>query len=154
MRATLKPHPDTPAPAIGIEAEADRREGRLWLTYRLTGDLGALRISPPAPPARTDELWKHTCFEAFVAPVAGHAYCEINLSPSGQWAIYRFTGYRSGMAAAAVKAPPWSESQMAERELTLRAQIELDGSPEFAAAWRLGLTAVIEDAGGSLSYWS
>ena len=56
----------------------------------------ALRIPPPRAAARRDELWKHTCFEAFVAENAGDGYRELNFAPSGEWAMYSFTGYRPG----------------------------------------------------------
>ena len=38
-------------------------------TTAWSGDLGALRLPEPRPPVRTDGLWRHTCFEAFI----GHA---------------------------------------------------------------------------------
>ena len=46
---------------------------------------------------RTDGLWRHTCFEAFIAAAVRPEYWEYNLSPSGAWAAYHFTGYRAGM---------------------------------------------------------
>lgn len=155
MRATLTPHPDFPAPAIEIEAEAERSgAGRLWLGFRLWGDIAGLRLPPPARAARAEDLWRHTCFEAFVAPRASPAYWEINLSPSSQWATYRFDGYRQGMTPSPVEAAPWGLLLVTDAELSLRTQIDLDGAPELAGPWRLGLTAVIEAADGSFSYWS
>ena len=53
---------------------------------------------------RTDELWRTTCFEAFVRTDGG--YVEYNLSPSGAWAAYRFDGYREGMRGLEI-APPF-----------------------------------------------
>jgi hypothetical protein len=154
MRARLTPHPDFPPPAIAVEAEAQRADGRLLLTYRVTGEVHALHIPPPAPPGRADELWRHTCFEAFVAPAAGEAYCEINLSPSGQWATYRFDSYRQGMAVEKAEAALLGPLQVANNTIVLRAQVELGGLAELRGAWRLGLTAVIEGQDGTLSYWS
>ena len=46
------------------------------------GDIAKLVIPPPATPDRTDELWRTTCFELFVAG-EGDGYREFNLSPSG-----------------------------------------------------------------------
>ena len=55
----------------------------------------------------SDELWQHTCFEAFVRASSGSEYYEFNFSPSTQWAVYRFTDYRNGMCVAAeVSTPP------------------------------------------------
>lgn len=44
---------------------------------------------------RQHELWKKTCFEAFLAQQGGSAYYEINLSPWGAWNAYLFQSYRN-----------------------------------------------------------
>lgn len=155
MRATLRPHIDYPAPAIAIEVEAGRSGDRLSLTYRVTGDVAAVRWPAPAPPGRADELWRHTCFEAFVTPAQGEAYCEINLSPSGQWATYRFTGYRTGMAPASAEPAPFGPQVTAKTELLLPTEVDLSRvAGVTGASWRLGLTAIIEASDGRMSYWS
>ncbi|MCC6173187.1 MAG: DOMON-like domain-containing protein [Gammaproteobacteria bacterium] len=81
---------------------ADDPSRPLRLRYVVADDPAAVRW-PPALAAgeepRRDGLWRHTCFEAFVAAPAGHGsgYVEYNFAPSGAWAIYRFDGYRQGM---------------------------------------------------------
>ncbi len=81
-------------------ALAREASGLLQLTYRVFGALGRIEIPRTEPALRTDELWKHSCFEAFFG--AGDGYYEFNLSPSTQWAAYRFDGYRTGMAGGRV----------------------------------------------------
>ena len=49
-------------------------------------------------PARTDELWRSTCFELFLRFDDDERYVEFNFSPSTRWAAYAFDGYREGMA--------------------------------------------------------
>src|ERR1700761_7075080 len=98
MRHPLKPHPDTPCPAVtSIEVEIDQAKGRaLTLRYVLTGRIADLAIPAPAPSRRADELWRRTCFEAFLrpedrpehGPEHGEAYFEVNLAPSTEWAAY------------------------------------------------------------------
>jgi hypothetical protein len=155
MLATLRPHLAYPGPAIAIAAEAERSGDRLSLAYRLTGDVAAVRWPAPAPPGRADELWRHTCFEAFVAPALGEAYCEINLSPSGQWAAYRFARYRTGMEATPAEAAPYEPRLTGAAELRLETEVDLGGMAELAGQpWRLGLTAVVEAADGRVTYWS
>src|SRR4051812_17339013 len=63
---------------------------QLKLTYRLTGDLDALKLPDPHPALRTDGLWRHTCFEAFIGTRDVPDYWEYNFSPSGAWAAYHF----------------------------------------------------------------
>ena len=150
VRRELVRHPATPCEAVdGIVVEVERVGPRLALHYRLTGRPEALVLPPPAPPVRTDELWRHTCFEAFVRPQPGEGYVEVNLAPSGQWAAYAFDGYRAGMRPAEVGEPGVLFARTADG-LRLEAALELAD----AAPWRLGLTAVIEEVGGRISYWS
>ena len=82
-------------------------------------------------------------------------YIELNFSPSGQWATYRFSGYREGMAEAldiAVKplAMGWQKSSV---RFWLVAEVQF---PELILAkeWQLGLAAVIEGTDGTKSYWA
>jgi hypothetical protein len=44
---------------------------------------------------RMDELWKHTCFEAFWAKPSSPDYWEFNVAANGMWNIYHFNSYRS-----------------------------------------------------------
>ena len=157
MRRALRVHPEAErGPVTRIEVEiARRRPATLAISYELVGRIQELRIPSPATPARTDGLWRHTCFEAFLRPAQGAGYLEINLSPSGQWAAYRFGGYREGMSPIETLSPPEIEVTVTAQALTLRSVIDLAGVPELAAGdWRLGLSAVIEDAAGSISYWA
>ncbi|MEZ5939232.1 MAG: DOMON-like domain-containing protein [Hyphomonadaceae bacterium] len=157
MRSVLIPHPDTPGPDIRISVEADRKpNGVLALAYIVTGETA--RIVRPAhviPPGRADELWTTTCFEAFITVPGAQAYVEINLSPSLNWAAYRFDGYRAGMAPLEIAAPPILAPKEGET-IFLGAEIALgevaDLSPD--GAWRLGLSAVIEETSGRKSYWA
>jgi hypothetical protein len=155
MRRPLFPHPGSPAPALRLEAEAVRAPHGLTLVYHLAGDVSVLKLPAPAGADRTDELWKHTCFEAFIRPAGGDGYCEFNFSPSTQWAAYRFNAYRQGIAPLATPTPNIDLRQSAQT-LEMRVGLALGGAPllEDAARWRVGLSAVIEDAAGAISYWA
>src|SRR5215208_5502753 len=98
MRQLLKLHPDSRCLAVAdIEVGVARRGAdRLVLTYIVTGKMGDVRMLPVMPSARGNELWRHTCFEAFIRASSGPEYYEFNFSPSAQWAAYRFNGHRSG----------------------------------------------------------
>jgi len=124
----------------------------LSVAFRLTGGVADLRIPPVRPGNRTDELWRHTCFEAFVRPEGAEAYYEFNFSPSGEWAAYRFDRYREGMANADTDAA--IQARLHGADLDLLATVTLGALPDLAGPWRVGLTAVLEAADGSLSYWS
>jgi hypothetical protein len=153
MRRALKVHLESRCDAVtAVTVEVARpRAGGLLLSYEVAGAIGELRLPPTAAPARADELWRHTCFEAFIRPAAGEDYFELNFAPSTQWAAYRFDGYRSGMRAAEI-AVPRIEVQSVSRRLTLQSALDLDAFPP--GPWTLGLSAVIEEASGRLSYWA
>lgn len=149
-------HPDSPCDAVAaIEVDASRpAPNRLSLRFRATGTPAGVAIPAAAPPARTGELWRHTCFEAFLKAEGSEAYLEINLAPSGQWAAYLFDGYREGMREAPLAAPPAIAFDAAEGALELSAELDLTGLLPPDAAWRLALTAVIEETVGRTSYWA
>jgi hypothetical protein len=152
MRYTLKLHPDSlcvAATQIAVDVVRPRT-GSLLLTYAVTGNIGDLCLPPVASASRTDELWRSTCFEAFVRPAAGEAYYEFNFAPSTQWAAYRFGGYRNGMQVAAEIGTPRMEVQSAPERFTVQALLDLPGN----ATWRIGLSAVIEETNGRKSYWA
>ncbi len=140
---------------IGVDV-ARPRPGNLSLHYFLTGRTSDLRMPTVTAPVRSDELWRHTCFEAFVRASPGAAYCELNFAPSMQWAAYQFSGYRSGMRVASEISAPRVEVQSNDGCYQLHAALELDRLPGLPgdAVWRLGLAAVIEEAGGRKSYWA
>jgi hypothetical protein len=151
MRHALKLHPDCRCDAVeGIEVEIGPRSGaQLRLRYVATGDMANLLVPAPAEPERTDGLWQSTCFEAFARQHGGDGYEEFNFSPSTQWAVYRFDGYRSGMGKPSVLAPR-IEGRHGARHYELHVAFDLPG----AGPWRLGLSAVIEETSGRKSYWA
>lgn len=148
----LKQHPETKSVAVNrIDVAVARPQpGLLALRYTVSGYIAGVRLAPPAEPLRTDELWRTTCFEAFVRTAEGHAYFEFNLAPSTQWAAYHFSGYREGMALAEV-APPAIIVGANAQHVDVDALIHL---PPSDAPWRLALSAVIEEDSGEKSYWA
>jgi hypothetical protein len=157
MRHELKLHPDSHcSAATHIEVDVARPNPRgMLLSYFVTGTIADLRLPPVVTAARADELWQHTCFEAFIGTSGGAAYYEFNFAPSTQWAAYRFGSYRSGRVAAEIGVPQ-IDVQSAPERFTLRASLELGRLPDLprGAGWRLGLSAVIEETDGRLSYWA
>lgn len=155
MALDLRPHPDTPAAAVTrVTAETARaRNGKLTIRYVMHGAISDVAIPVQSLPMRMDELWKHTCFEAFVRGGQGDVYYEFNFAPSLQWAAYRFDRYREGMDVAfEIPFPEITLTPGADRyELTASADLP---ALSRAADWRVGLSAVIEEKSGGKSYWA
>lgn len=157
MRRGLQLHRDSTVPeATRIEVAVERPgAGLLRVVYSVSCDTAGLRLPPPALPARTDELWRTTCFEVFIRPGDGPAYYEFNFAPTSQWAVYGFSDRRTGMRVAEEVAAPRIEIGSGPDGFQLDAHLDLDPSifpPD--RPWRLGLSAVIEDIGGGKSYWA
>src|SRR5216683_2046943 len=82
--AVLTAHPSTPNDAVrrlGVQLRAEKT-GILVFQYSLDADMSRVRVPLSGAGGRADALWKHTCFEAFVAPADACGYHEFNFSPS------------------------------------------------------------------------
>lgn len=159
QRVLLLAHPYTPGEwvwsisvEVGIELPAT-----LVCRYSLQGEVKRLRVPAARTGRRTEGLWRHTCFEVFAAADPAAGYYEFNFSPSLEWAAYRFSEYREGMAPANLARAPGLQARKTADRLELTAHVHLEGLADLARPppmLRLGLTAVVEDDSGSLSYWA
>lgn len=153
----LKPYPGThPDPGGSLCARLDGNgRGGLVITYRLYDSSDDIVVPLPAKPAFIDNLWQHTCFEAFVAtsPAAPH-YREFNFSPSGEWAAYDFAAYRQRDPGYRADVAPRIGLTRSDAQLELVAELPAALLPPPGEARRLhiGLAAVIEATQGGLSY--
>ena len=82
----------------------------------------------------------------------GPGYHEFNFSPSGEWAVYAFHGYRDG-GELEIELAPGIVVRRTMNRLELDAEICHDYLPP-GRPLRLGLSAVVEEADGELSYWA
>lgn len=149
----LIPHPNKlPLAVTAIRARITGITDQ-WLTLRWS-ITGAAQIVLPtlAGKHRADGLWRHTCFEMFLKPPGGESYVELNLSPNENWAAYEFASYRQGMAERAMPRQPDCTARIGGETLIFDAAVPMAGLPP--PPWRAGLTAVIEEEGGVMSYWS
>jgi hypothetical protein len=157
MPQVLTHHPATPCAAVrALSADIARLpDGVLALDFLLEGAIAQLRIPARRPGVRSGELWKHTCFEAFIALGDEPGYFEINLAPSGDWAVYQFTGYRAGMAPSEALGTPQISVRADQGRLQLEARFVAGGTAPFALdATRVALATVVEAEDGRLSYWA
>jgi hypothetical protein len=149
----LTPHPDHPPIAVKtINARITSAAGQ-WLRLRWKIEGAERVVFPPfAGKGRAEELWRTTCFEAFLRPGPGSEYVELNLSPSERWAAYDFSGYREGMTDRPMPREPECSARVGQSMAIFDAAVPLAGLPPLP--WRVGLSAVIEEEGGVLSYWA
>lgn len=151
-------HPSSPSSAVRAITASARigGAGKLAVRFVLDGDMAQIALPPLRRPERADELWRHTCFEVFVALPDSDAYVELNFSPSTEWAMYGFTAYRRGMTALDVRRPPRVAVRPLPRGLVLEAVTHLAElpMPQPGSPLRAGASAVVEEKDGHLSYWA
>ncbi len=154
---SLKPFADNIS-GIAIKGQVARHKTTLIAHYELSGNL--LKIDIPErkqKPSRVKGLWQNTCFELFVAARDCHPYWEFNLSPSGDWNVFRFEHYDEERCAADLK------EELLVASLPFRTQkgpgsfsLDLEfNSGKLVREDRLleiGVSAVIKS--GERSYWA
>ena len=158
LTAELRPHSTLLGEAIrhiGIEIDDEGFPRLLRFRYDVEGDIGRIRLPAPGFARRSDGLWQHTCFEAFLRPDASESYHEFNFAPSGDWAAYRFGSRRSAQSLPELPAPAIRFDAERSR-CRLSAEIPIAALADLATAPSLhvGVSAVIESDDGSLSLWS
>jgi hypothetical protein len=176
--------PCGPLTGLEVEvARSATRAGfrNIALRFVTSGNIRALEVPHHLDPkrGRKDGLWRHTCFEAFVRVGSSSVYHEFNLAPSGDWACYRFDDYRHGMEIEHHAGAPRIETQTRWAPLdperrdwlqqagidplgrfetpffTLTATLDMAGTMlSVDEPWCLGLSAVIEERNGRISYWA
>jgi hypothetical protein len=154
--AVLRCHPASPCRGI------DRIDVTLrWLqpvllelAYVMHGDAAAVVLPAAGRRQFADRLWEHTCVEAFLRE--GDGYAELNFSPSGDWAVYRFDGYRTGMRRVELTVPSLIDVNRREQRIVITAAVSLAAFAWVRQAQHLtmALSAVIEETGGARSYWA
>jgi len=145
----LHPHlAHLPSEPFALEVKVRRSADLLRLSFRLTGALEIVQVPSKTSSRRRDELWLHTCFEAFVKTPAGPHYDEFNLAPSTEWAAYGFHSHRQGMEPLSIPDPQIN-AELQPFELELKASV-----PASEGILNLNLAAVIEEKSGAKSYWA
>ena len=103
---------------------------------------------------RRDGLWQTTCFEAFLGLPGERRYWEINLAANGDWAVYRFSDYRTGQAEQSLSMPPTIHLQRRHHQLRLEARLDLNPWWPANLCPDMALTAVLDRGDTGLSHWA
>ena len=155
--AALTAHPSTPNDDVqSLKVQLRMEEPDILVfQYSLVADMSRVRLPASGAGERAEHLWKHTCFEAFVAAQEAPGYHEFNFSPSLDWAIYRFGAYREGMAPAEIACAPEISVHRSKDGIELKSAVRLGHLAGLdVRPLRIALAAVIEDDNGRLSYWA
>jgi hypothetical protein len=141
-------------PDVQITGTISRNNHQLAISYQLLGELTEIAISPPSnTPTRKHELWQDTCFEFFVGIQESERYWEFNLSPSGDWNVYRFDSYRQGMQeeTAFIELPFYVEKS---DSFTLNLDVDLLKIVSPKQGIDLAITSVVKQKNNQVTYWA
>lgn len=161
MIRTLNAHPSSASSSAFFQIESLSRTDNITLdvAYHIRGDIAKLVIPKQLKhPARTDNLWKSTCCEIFLRR-AGHLtpYLEFNFAPSGQWAYYRFSGYRTEMERPDVNEHPIVITQIQAKIISLEVQVPwfiIDAHLPGTQPLEAGISVILKEKDGAISYWA
>jgi len=139
---------------LELSASLTRQSDCLAVVYKLKGPMTSLSLRTIAgKPERRNGLWEETCFELFLMPAGSEVYWEFNLSPSGDWNVYRFNGYRLGMKEErAIGTLPFEVTIMPD---SLRLEVEIDPGKitKSQSAIKAGISAVIKKR-DDMTFWA
>lgn len=140
-----------PVAVTGIAGRITPDGDWLRLRWRIDG-ASALVLPKFAGKGRADNLWQTTCFELFLRQPDEQDYIELNLSPSERWAAYGFSGYREDMAEYPMPREPNCTMRLGQAMAIFDAAVPMATLPPLP--WECAMTAVIEESGGTKSYWA
>lgn len=134
---------------ILIEGDIQFLAEKLVVKFQWSDPEGKIAMGDEIELERLHELWKHTCFEAFIHAEHQESYYEINLSATGGWNAYEFQKYRTPQ-------PPQQTEQLIllsfhREENLIEAQFELKNHQHV---WWCSLTAVVELTDGKKLYFA
>ena len=152
---SLQPFSGTGPLPFTITGTSFRQDNTFGLTYHLLGRITDIEVPPPTDrPSRRIGLWENTCFEFFIGPRDSTRYWEFNLSPSGDWNVFRFEIYRQGLfEEKAFSSLPFMVQIQPD---SLRLVLEIDLSIIIPAdeALRMAVSVVLKTGTGDSTMWA
>jgi len=140
---------------LQIRGKIVRHSNKMVILYALLGHLSDIIIqTPSAMPVRKTALWEETCFELFLAFVGSSRYWEFNLSPSGDWNVYRFDSYRQGIQEELTFTSLPVSVLNKSHSLLLSLEFNLDRIGQANQTMEVAISAVIKHKDDGVSYWA
>ena len=153
---SLSPFPQPGLPKLSLTGMLFLHKKVLTLQYSVAGEIERILLLPISPnPTRKDELWKVTCFEFFLAIKDQPGYWEFNMSPSGDWNVYRMDAYRRVGFREETKISQLRfefKKEAARYFLAVTLDLSLLVPPE--GELQIGVTAVVQTRDGQEGYWA
>ncbi len=138
---------------VGIDWNLDASE--LIVQFVVVGAIDRLKIPPVSDtPQRRVGLWEMTCFELFLGFSGQEDYWEINLSPSGDWNVFRLDRYRENLREEPmIETLPFRIERRRDR-MTIDVTFDIQTLGLCRDTIELSATSVLEEKTGDISYWA
>lgn len=146
------------APEILILAELNMNSESLYISYRIRKNASLLDLGNGTPNKnRGSKLWEKTCFELFIKN-KDNQYMEFNFAPNFEWNCFYFN-------QAGAPLLEWEQMQTPVIDILLSSEhffmfVDLkkkyfpSGFFNIESELSVGISSVIKDKSGSLSYWA
>ncbi len=155
QKYSLTPFPGKSPLPFKITGSFFRRENNLALTYHLLGRMTDIEIPQPGgSSSRRIGLWENTCFEFFIGPRNSNRYWEFNLSPSGDWNVFRFEAYRQGLFEEQTFSSLPFKVRSQPDSLGVVLEIDLGFISSEVQSLEMAVSTVLKSRAGELSWWA
>jgi len=155
MNFVLKEFNRTDNLSLNFTGSISRNKNILDVTYTLSGDLSTVSLPVQITrPLRKDNLWKETCFELFFKDQQKENYWETNLSPSGNWNLYKFNSYRKDMNEERLIQNIPNKVSSSGTSYSINFQINCSSLFPVTTKLSIGTSSVIKLFSGQISYWA
>lgn len=144
------------APVITIESELNMTPDSVFVSYKVQGSLAEIDLGQGHPHhARVIKLWEKSCFELFIKNEK-NSYIEFNFSPEFEWNAFYFEKKGDALAEYGRMDSVKKDILLSLDVFHLIVEIDRKKFPDhfFESALEIGLTSVIKDRHGKLSYWA
>ncbi len=155
---SLIPYDKTTAPAIHINGELNQNDQSLFLSFSIKKGLPLIDLGSSTPnKERLVKLWEKTCFEFFLKNEHGE-YVEFNFSPNFEWNCFYFPKKGDPLKEWELMSRPNTEILLSLDHyfivVELRKELFPPGFFDQKTELKAGMTSVIKDKKGALSYWA
>ncbi|MFA6238695.1 MAG: hypothetical protein WC635_15275 [Bacteriovorax sp.] len=155
---SLIPFDPATAPKIRIETELNQNSDSLFISYRIRAGFDLIDCGSGTPKKeRITGLWEKTCFELFVKNESGQ-YVEFNFSPNFEWNCFYFNKKGDALSEWSKMRAPATDILFSEDHFlhfsVIKKDLFPDGFFDSEHSLSVGITAVIKEKTGALSYWA
>jgi hypothetical protein len=152
----LVPLPDPKIPEIRLTGSVAKAGKALTLNYSLSGQIDDILFPElNAQPGRKSGLWQATCFEFFLAFPGQPHYWEFNISPSGDWNVFRMDSYRQvGFREEELIQNPQMDIKQDAKCFQLQVVTDLGRILEANEKIIVGVSCVVKTHDGHETYWA